>query len=72
MNTLFAKGDQANGYNWGLSGQVLESNVTKWASMKGLHLFDNSFSGTISDEMGNLKDLGEFGLIFEAFPCDDW
>jgi len=54
--TLAAETGELN-YNTGLYGQVLGPNVNKWASMKGLHLFDNSFNGIISDEIGDLKYL---------------
>jgi Leucine-rich repeat (LRR) protein len=58
VNTLFERGGvYSRNINQGLSGQVLAPKVNKWASMKGLHLFDNSFSGTISDEIGDLKYL---------------
>jgi len=57
VSTLYARGDPANGYNWGLEGKVLGQNVSRWKSMKGLHLFDNSISGKIGDEIGDLKYL---------------
>lgn len=58
VNTAYERGGvTSNDLNFGLIGQVLESNVTKWASMKGLHLFDNSFSGKVSEEVGSLKYL---------------
>merc|ERR1712194_725697 len=44
-------------FNPGLWGDVLAPNVSRWESMKGLHLFDNSFYGQISQEVGNLKYL---------------
>ena len=60
VNTLFTKGDPSAGtYNAGLSGHVTSMNVSKWSSMKGLHLFDNSFWGWIHPEIGKLKYLGE-------------
>ena len=63
VNPLYERGGvYSRKLNPGLSGPVLGSNVSKWTSMKGLHLFDNSFSGAISDEIGDLKYLGEFGL----------
>ncbi|KAL7478569.1 hypothetical protein ACHAW6_004325 [Cyclotella cf. meneghiniana] len=55
--TLFARGDPQNGYNWGLTGNVLGNQTNRWQSMKGLHLFDNSFTGEIADEIGELKYL---------------
>lgn len=63
VNTLFERGGTEVGvtgelvYNPGLYGEVLGVDVNKWASMKGLHLFDNSFSGVISEEIGDLKYL---------------
>eukprot|EP00580_Thalassiosira_gravida_P019295 CAMPEP_0201663200 /NCGR_PEP_ID=MMETSP0494-20130426/5063_1 /ASSEMBLY_ACC=CAM_ASM_000839 /TAXON_ID=420259 /ORGANISM="Thalassiosira gravida, Strain GMp14c1" /LENGTH=690 /DNA_ID=CAMNT_0048141739 /DNA_START=37 /DNA_END=2109 /DNA_ORIENTATION=+ len=58
VNTAYERGGvTSNDLNFGLIGQVLESNVTKWTSMKGLHLFDNSFSGKVSEEVGSLKYL---------------
>ena len=59
VNTLFTKGDPSAGYNTGLGGHVTSANVSKWSSMKGLHLFDNSFSGWLDEEIGKLKYLGE-------------
>jgi hypothetical protein len=44
-------------YNYGLYGTVLEPGVETWGSMKGLHLFDNDFYGTIAEEIGQLKYL---------------
>jgi hypothetical protein len=57
--TLYARGNPQNGYNWGLTGNVLGNQTNRWQSMKGLQLFDNSFSGEIADEIGELKYLGE-------------
>lgn len=57
VNTLFTKGDPSAGLNYGLSGHVTGMNVSKWSSMKGLHLFDNSFWGPIDAEIGKLKYL---------------
>lgn len=57
VNTIFAKGNPENGYNWGLMGNTLGDNVNKWKSMKGLHLFDNSITGTMSSALGDLKYL---------------
>eukprot|EP00585_Thalassiosira_rotula_P004091 CAMPEP_0196142354 /NCGR_PEP_ID=MMETSP0910-20130528/11563_1 /TAXON_ID=49265 /ORGANISM="Thalassiosira rotula, Strain GSO102" /LENGTH=688 /DNA_ID=CAMNT_0041403657 /DNA_START=40 /DNA_END=2106 /DNA_ORIENTATION=- len=58
VNTVYERGGvTSRDLNFGLIGQVLDSNVTKWTSMKGLHLFDNSFSGKVSDEVGSLKYL---------------
>lgn len=60
VNTLYQRGDPYTGmYNPGLSGHVLGPNVNKWSSMKGLHLFDNSFTGWIDEPIGDLKYLGE-------------
>mmetsp|Transcript_47591 Transcript_47591/g.101133 ORF Transcript_47591/g.101133 Transcript_47591/m.101133 type:complete len:690 (-) Transcript_47591:233-2302(-) len=58
VNTLFQGGGlTARNFNPGLWGNVLDENVTKWKSMKGLHLFDNSFTGTIGEGIGDLKYL---------------
>mmetsp|Transcript_31133 Transcript_31133/g.56483 ORF Transcript_31133/g.56483 Transcript_31133/m.56483 type:complete len:687 (+) Transcript_31133:111-2171(+) len=58
VNTYYERGGVYSRYmNLGLSGPVLGSNVSKWTSMKGLHLFENSFSGQISEEIGDLKYL---------------
>lgn len=58
VNTLFEQGGlYGSYYNPGLSGRVLEPKVDEWASLKGLHLFDNSFSGTMSEDIADLKDL---------------
>ncbi|KAL7504037.1 hypothetical protein ACHAXN_002318 [Cyclotella atomus] len=55
--TLYAKGNPDNGYNWGLTGNVLGNHTSNWKSMKGLHLFDNSFTGQIDDAISELKYL---------------
>lgn len=55
--------------NIGLQGAVLESDVSRWASMKGLHLFDNSFGGQINVTIGDLKYLGEFIIFVERILC---
>jgi hypothetical protein len=55
--TLYAMGNPDNGYNWGFTGDVLGSHTSNWKSMKGLHLFDNSFTGMIDDSIGELKYL---------------
>lgn len=58
VDTLYERGGiSSDEYNWGLSGVLLSSNVSKWESMKGLHLFDNSFYGGIAEEIGDLKYL---------------
>jgi Leucine-rich repeat (LRR) protein len=57
VNMLYAKGNPDNGYNFGLTGDILGNQTNRWTSMKGLHLFDNSFSGEILDEIGDLKYL---------------
>lgn len=60
MNTLYERGGvSSNVYNTGLQGSVLGPDVNKWTSMKGLHLFDNSFVGNITDNIGDLKYLGK-------------
>lgn len=69
VNTLYAEGDSTNGYNYGLQGPVLGVQVSSWQSMKGLHLFDNSFSGTIADEIGDLRYLGEWLLERDTGSC---
>lgn len=57
-DTLYRMADPYAGeYNYGLSGMVLGPNVSSWASMKGLHIFDNSFYGWMDEEIGNLKYL---------------
>ena len=65
VNTLYERGGvvgegQERVFNAGLSGKVLGPAVNKWTSMKGLHLFDNSFYGNMTDNLGDLKYLGEF------------
>ncbi|KAL7537964.1 hypothetical protein ACHAXR_008184 [Thalassiosira sp. AJA248-18] len=57
VNTLFKLGDPYGEYNMGLTGSVLGANVSRWTSMKGLHLFDNSFSGYIDENIGDLQYL---------------
>ncbi|KAL7544007.1 hypothetical protein ACHAXR_013414 [Thalassiosira sp. AJA248-18] len=58
VNTLFKMGNPYGGeYNGGLAGPVLGANVSMWSSMKGLHLFDNSFSGYLDEKIGDLKYL---------------
>lgn len=58
VDTLYERGGvSSDNYNNGLTGEVLSSNVSKWESMKGLHLFDNSFYGPIAEEVGELKYL---------------
>jgi hypothetical protein len=50
--------------NYGLEGQVLGYDVGRWSSMKGLHLFDNSFWGKMNETIGDLKYLGGFIYLF--------
>jgi hypothetical protein len=57
VNTMFAKGNPENGYNLGLMGNVLGDDINKWKNMKGLHLFDNRITGTLSPSIGDLKYL---------------
>ena len=60
VNTLYERGGvTSRNYNVGLQGKVLSSKVNEWSSMKGLHLFDNSFHGNLTDAIGDLKYLGE-------------
>ena len=69
VNTLYERGGvvgegQERVFNAGLSGKVLGPAVNKWTSMKGLHLFDNSFYGNMTDNLGDLKYLGEFICVY--------
>ena len=58
VSTAFERGNVYEGVmNIGLQGEVLGPQVNRWTSMKGLHIFDNSFSGKIADEIGDLKYL---------------
>jgi len=58
VNTIFKKGGVTTREpNLGLEGPVLMNEVDTWSSMKGLHLFDNSFWGNITNDIGNLKYL---------------
>jgi Leucine-rich repeat (LRR) protein len=59
VNTLLRRGGVTipREPNPGLGGKVLSKDVDRWTSMKGLHLFDNSISGNITDAIGNLKYL---------------
>lgn len=59
VNTIFAKGNPENGYNWGLMGSTLGDNVNKWKSMKGLHLVSRLGIYFASVEM-----LFSFSLIY--------
>ena len=69
VNTLYERGGvSSNVYNTGLQGPVLGPDVSKWTSMKGLHLFDNSFVGNITDNIGDLKYLGKCCSIFNVSP----
>jgi hypothetical protein len=72
--TVYAQGNPELGPNWGLTGNVLGNHTSKWQSMKGLHLFDNSFTGEIDGGIGELKYLGEFwsgGRSFHAISLQD-
>ena len=61
VNTYFQRGGTMGArVNYGLEGRVLGPDVSRWSSMKGLHLFDNSFAGGINETIGDLKYLGEF------------
>ena len=61
VNTYFQRGGTMGArVNYGLEGRVLGPDVGRWSSMKGLHLFDNSFGGEINETIGDLKYLGEF------------
>ena len=76
VNTLYERGGvvgegQERVFNAGLSGKVLGPAVNKWTSMKGLHLFDNSFYGNMTDNLGDLKYLGEYACLVVVF-CVTW
>eukprot|EP00581_Thalassiosira_minuscula_P009418 CAMPEP_0183706430 /NCGR_PEP_ID=MMETSP0737-20130205/3263_1 /TAXON_ID=385413 /ORGANISM="Thalassiosira miniscula, Strain CCMP1093" /LENGTH=676 /DNA_ID=CAMNT_0025933843 /DNA_START=44 /DNA_END=2074 /DNA_ORIENTATION=+ len=58
VSTLYERGGvYSTNFNGGLWGKVLDTQVNSWSSMKGLHLTDNSFTGTIAEEIGDLKYL---------------
>jgi len=58
VNTLYKGGGiYSSDYNPGLWGGVLGSEVSRWSDLKGLHIFDNSFTGTIAEDIGYLNNL---------------
>lgn len=58
VNTMFARGDEANGQNSGMWGNILGTQIGKMTSLKEILIYGNSFSGTIASEIGSLKQLG--------------
>ena len=63
VNTLFLMGDPTGGYNYGLEGHIMGPGIGQMTSLKGLHVFDNSFSGWIDESIGDLENLGKYCLI---------
>jgi hypothetical protein len=53
VNTNFKHGGFINEFNVGLTGKLGED-VAKWKSMKGMYLSQNSFTGEITEGIGNL------------------
>lgn len=55
--TLYARGEEINGENPGLSGKILE-NVGAMSSLNDISIGGNTFSGSISPDIGRLEHLG--------------
>ena len=73
IQTLFKMGGTVEPleYNNGLHGPVLEEGISALANLKGLHIFDNSFGGTISDMIGDLKNLSKSIFFVHLFSFAD-
>ena len=65
VDTMFARGDEANGENPGLSGEILGHQIGKLRSLEEISIYDNYFSGSIASEIGSLEKLG--ALLFSLF-----
>lgn len=70
VNILYKGGDASNGYNYGLEGEILNPDVAQWPNLKGLHVFDNSFIGAISEEIGGLEELAFLRAHNNAFELE--
>lgn len=56
VNNYYKMGDRSLGPNYGIEG-FLDGRIKNFRALKGLHLFDNSFSGILAPELGDLKFL---------------
>jgi hypothetical protein len=57
VEPLYQMGDPDNEYNYGLEGKFLEQ-INRLENLRYINLDHNSFDGTISQSIENLKQLG--------------
>jgi hypothetical protein len=58
-------GDPDDDYNYGLEGKFLEQ-VGRLENLQYINLDQNSFDGTISPGIGNLKQLGKSCMTYSS------
>jgi len=58
VNTMYVRGDEANGKNPGLSGKMLVPHIGHLISLEYILIYGNNFSGSIASEIGSLTNLG--------------
>jgi hypothetical protein len=62
---LYQMGDPDDDYNYGLEGKFLEQ-VGRLENLQYINLDQNSFDGTISPGIGNLKQLGKSCMTYSS------
>ena len=58
INTMYSHGIESNGENMGITGSILGPQIGNMASLEEIFIQGNYFSGSISPEIGSLKQLG--------------
>jgi len=60
INTLYSQGLEVNGQNMGIIGSILGPQIENMMSLEEMVIQGNYFSGSISSEIGSLKQLGMY------------
>ena len=58
INTMYSHGIESNGQNMGITGSILGPQIGNMMSLEEIVIQGNFFSGSISSEIGSLKQLG--------------
>jgi len=62
INTMYSQGIESNGQNMGITGSILGPQIGSMASLEEIVIQGNCFSGSISSEIGSLKQLGMYSV----------
>ena len=60
INTMYSQGIESNGQNMGIIGSILGPQIENMMLLEEIFIQGNYFSGSISSEIGNIKQLGMY------------